>query len=115
MLLVRRRDARLLDGTWEFPGLDVADGRSVPAALAGHLETLFGRKVRVGALLARARHSITHHRIQLQAYAVKASPEPRGQRGARIWVTAADLEELSISSMTLKIMAALKSPPKNPG
>ena len=114
VLLVRRRDARVLDGTWEFPGLDVAGRASAAEALAGHLETWLGREVRVGALLVRARHAITHHRIDLRAFSVHADPAPRARAGARIWVTAEELERLSISSMTRKIMDGLEPPPKNP-
>jgi len=107
VLLVRRRDASLLDGTWEFPGLDLAPGRNARARLEHHLKVWLGRSVRVGLELGSVRHAITFRRVVLRAFATEAHPLPRARLGERRWVARDGLKELPTSSMTTKLMKKL--------
>jgi len=107
VLLVHRRDPRLLDGTWEFPGLDL-DGAADPRkALHDHLTETLEKPLRIGAELARVKHSITHRRITVRAFAVHLDPLPRARREAKAWIGAGEIAAYPASSMTLKLMREL--------
>jgi len=108
MLLVKRNHPTLLDGTWEFPGLDLEPHDDPPSCLHDHLERLFGSQCRVGKELATIRHSITHHRLIVSGYLAEAEPAPRARRESRAWVSEKTLEDYPISSMTAKLMAACR-------
>jgi A/G-specific adenine glycosylase len=107
VLLVRRRDASLLDGTWELPGLDLPPGRNARAHLAAHLETWLDRPVRVGTEVGSLRHALTFRRVLLRAFAAEVEPPPRARRNARRWVTRDEVKELPTSSMTTKLLKKL--------
>jgi len=108
VLLVRRNHPTLLDGTWEFPGLDLESGDDPPSRLHAHLEQLLGTRLRVGEEIASIRHSITHHRLSVSGYRTEAKPAPRARRDVRAWVSGETLEEYPISSMTAKLLAACR-------
>ena len=107
VLLTHRRHPRLLDGTWEFPGLVVEAKGNPRAVLAEHLRSVLEREVSVGAELARIDHSITHRRIRIRGFAVRATPPPRARSGKRAWVGAEEIARYPTSSMTAKLLAAL--------
>ncbi len=108
VLLVLRRDPRLLDGTWEFPGVDVPPGDDPREALSGHLVSVLAHGFSVEGELARARHSITYRRITVRAFAVRARRPPRAAGGQRTWVDGASVGSYPISSMTAKILSAVE-------
>jgi len=110
VLLVRRRDPKLLDGTWEFPGVEVPAGRSAKRVLGGHLLATLGVRARVGAELAAVRHAITHRRITVRGFLVEADALPRARRGEREWVRPGTIGERPVSSMTLKVARSLVDP-----
>ena len=121
--LVRRSDPRLLDGTWELPGLDVSGNGDPRDALAEHLETILGRReraglkaARVGAELARVKHTITHRRLTVSAYAVQTQPLPRARKDKAAWVAFDDATDYPMSSMTAKLLKELAKlpPPSKP-
>ncbi len=121
--LVRRSDPRLLDGTWELPGLDVSGSGDPRDALAEHLETILGRReraglkaARVGAELARVKHTITHRRLTVSAYAVQTQPLPRARKDRAAWVALDDATDYPMSSMTAKLLKELAKlpPPSRP-
>ncbi len=110
VLLVRRRDPRLLDGTWEFPGIEIAPSEAPRPALAAWAAEWLGGEAEVGAELARVKHSITHRRITLRAFAVRPARMPRAARGSRMWLSPGGLGEYPVSSMTAKLVRALARP-----
>jgi adenine-specific DNA glycosylase len=109
VLLARRSDPQLLDGTWEFPGLDLPPEADPRVPLVDHLQGLWGGKVEVGAELARIRHAITHRRLVVRAFAVHfagaetMNPAP----DTWVWIAGGKLEDRPTSSMTVKLMEAL--------
>jgi len=107
VLLVYRRDPKLLDETWEFPGLEIPAGRRVRPLLAAHLEATLGIRARVGPEVTQVRHAITHRKLRVRGFEVEADTLPRAKRGEREWVRPADLRERPVSSMTLKLAAGL--------
>ena len=106
-LLTLRHDSRLLDGTWEFPGIEVTAGDAPEKVLRSHLRTRFRGAVKVSAELARVTHSITHRRILVQGYAASVSPLPREKRNQRAWVDVEGLDDYPVSSMTAKLFRKL--------
>jgi adenine-specific DNA glycosylase len=109
VLLVRRQDDRLLDGTWEFPGLEVPAGGEAEPALRRYLRELFGRPVRVKAELGQVKHSITHRRLLVRGYEVRVTDPPRAHRDRRRWILPGDLAELPVSSMTTKLLKTIRA------
>ncbi len=106
-LLELRRDPRLLDGMWEFPSLEVAQGADPRGAVIELVEDRFPGRHRVGAELARVKHSITTRRITVRGFAVAIDPTPRARKGTRMWVTVEGARELPMSSMTTKLLREL--------
>lgn len=107
VLLVIRRDPRLLDGTWEFPGVEVPPGGNARQLLAEHLAATLGVEARVGTEAAQVRHAITHRRILVRGFLVEADTLPRAKRGEREWVRPEEIGRRPVSSMTLKLAAGL--------
>jgi A/G-specific adenine glycosylase len=111
LLLTLRHDPKLLDETWELPGVDHPAGRNPRRVLADHLESLLGKPVRVGAELATVNHAITHRRIRIRGFAVSADRLPRTTGGKTwVWVNHLCLADYPISSMTSKMIRALEKP-----
>jgi A/G-specific adenine glycosylase len=107
LLLTFRDDPRLLGGTWELPGLEVAEGKNAKATLAEHLEATLGTSLRVGNELARVRHSITHRRLLIRGFEIQTARRPRSKSGARKWIEPDDLRDYPVSSMTTKMFRKL--------
>jgi A/G-specific adenine glycosylase len=103
LLLVRRRDPRLLDGTWEFPGVDVKPAADPRRSLAAFLRGAFGPEARVGDEVGKVKHSITHRRITLTGFAVELGKRRLPAGRDRRWVPPETLEALPLSSATLKL------------
>ena len=106
-LLTRRHDTKLLDGTWEFPGIEIGTGIAPATALVTHLKTCFPGTIQVAGELARVKHAITHRRIVVQGYAATVNPAPRTKRNERVWVDVKSLENYPVSSMTAKLIRKL--------
>jgi A/G-specific adenine glycosylase len=93
--LLARRSGRLLDGLWEPPGLDLADGVAAGAALRGLLRGL-GVRARLRDTGRRVRHGITHRDIEVEVWggellgAPPRRPDLRWERphGGRLALTA---------------------------
>jgi len=104
VLLVRRRDPSLLDGTWELPGVDLDPAAPAAEALADHLAHALGRAVRVGRELGRVPHAITNRRFTVIAFAADTRVSPRAAKGRRVWVVPGDVGAMATSSMTTKLL-----------
>jgi A/G-specific adenine glycosylase len=99
--LARQRPAGGVNAhLWEFANVEVAPGgKNLAAAVAPFVMT--ERKA-----LCRVRHSITRHRILLEAYRAEL-PGPAGAAPG-VWRTRAQLERLAMTSAHRKILAALR-------
>jgi A/G-specific adenine glycosylase len=107
VLLVRRPEGRLLGRMWELPQTSL--GSRGLADLAEEISERHGLRVVPGALLVRARHAITFHRITLEGYRARlvggAPSDPERFR----WAAPEELASLPISSGTRKLVAGLRS------
>jgi A/G-specific adenine glycosylase len=97
--LVRRRPAGDVNaGLWEFPNVEVQVKTKTPPT------TVAPYSVAAGRPFFRIRHSITRHRILLEAYHAKLSARPR-QPGA--WKTIEQAKQLAFTSAHRKILDAV--------
>jgi adenine-specific DNA glycosylase len=100
--LVRRRPAGVVNAHfWEFPAAE-GDGAE-PAQAARHV---LGVEPVALEPLVTIKHSITRHRIALEAFAVRLDGRPRLRPPGR-WVTRAGLERLPFTASHRKILAHL--------
>jgi A/G-specific adenine glycosylase len=108
LLLVRREEGKLLGRMWELPQTSL-ESRGL-RDLRRELRDRHGLDVEAGPLRVRARHAITYRRIRLEGYAAtllgRAPRDPDRYR----WVTADEVRELPISSMTRKLIDGWKAP-----
>jgi A/G-specific adenine glycosylase len=103
--LVRQRptdgvNARL----WEFPNVELAAQTSDLAPAAAHL---LGCKPAKLVPLCLIKHSITRHRISLEAWFVTTPRQPRAVEGSK-WLTLEELDSLPFSSAHRKILRKLR-------
>lgn len=107
VLLVRRPEGRLLGRLWELPQTALESGP--PPELARELRERHGLELRVGPLVARARHAITFRRIVLEAYAATLRRRPPADADRFRWAAPDELVALPLSSMTRKLLSAAAS------
>ena len=105
VLLVRRREGRLMGRFWEVPQTSL-DSRGLPD-LARELEERHGLQVVPGALVGRARHAITFRRIRVETYRARLRRPPPADTERYLWAAPGDIVRLPVSSMTRKMIRAL--------
>jgi A/G-specific adenine glycosylase len=105
-LLLRRPEGSLLSGLWELP--TSREGEDV-AAVSTRVAEVVGASVRLRSEPTRTfRHTITHRRITVFVHeATLESDAVRESAGGVAWVTAQDLRDFGVSSMTKKALAAV--------
>jgi A/G-specific adenine glycosylase len=95
--LVRQRPGGAVNAhLWEFPNVEVGLEDNSPAATAGQFQIAEAQP------LCRIRHSITRHRILLEAYHARATSNTPG-----VWKTIPQLNRLPFTSAHCKILAVL--------
>ena len=102
-LLARPRPAGGVNAhLWEFPNVEIAPDEKNPAAAAAPFLLTEAKPV------CRVRHSITRHRILLEAWRA-AWPGAAAKGGAPgVWRTPAQLEQLAFTSAHRRILAVLQ-------
>ena len=108
VLLVRRAEGRLMGRMWEVPQTSL-EARGL-SDLARELLVRHDLAVVPGALLTRARHTVTFRRIRVEAYRARLRRQPPADPDRYRWVAPADISSLPVSSMTRKILRGLASP-----
>jgi A/G-specific adenine glycosylase len=111
VLIVRRSQGRLFRDFWEFPGGEFNGVRNIRSALATKIKNDLGLRIRVLDLLATIKHSVTQHRITLQAYRAElqtsTAVDPR--RSTARWVKPAELRKYPFASASSQIVELLQS------
>ncbi len=108
VLLVRRAEGRLLGRMWEIPQTSL-ESRGYPD-LVREVGERDGIEIEAQGLLARARHSITFRRIRVEAYRARLRRTPSADPDRYAWVTTEDAGALPMSSLTRKVLQALRAP-----
>jgi A/G-specific adenine glycosylase len=105
ILLVRRPEgSALLAGTWEVPWVEAAGRRRAAAGLAAR----YGGAWRLGPLLARVRHSITHRDLEVAVHRAELAGGGEVAEGVEAgWFDARGRAGLPLSSLVGKVLAAL--------
>jgi len=67
-LIGKRPSAGFLGGLWEFPGGKIEKGENAAEALARECREELNVEVRVGGLVAVAKHAYTHFKVTLNVY-----------------------------------------------
>jgi len=118
ILLVQRRDERLMRDFWEFPQFDLPRGserrqemRHVSMFLARAMQRRLGGNLSVERLLFHFHHSITFRRIDVRVFEGRLTGDlmaPCPEDVPIRWVPANRLRKYLFDSASLKILAALQ-------
>jgi A/G-specific adenine glycosylase len=105
ILLVRRREGRLMGGMWEVPQTTL-EARGLPD-LVRELRERHGLEVEPGPLLVRARHAITFRRVRAEGYRSTLRRDPAADPERFLWAAPEELASVPVSSLTRKLIAGL--------
>lgn len=112
-ILLRRRaeTEKLMPGFWEIPNVWAADERKATESLQAELAAVWSpREAKLGDRLAKVRHTITHHRLECVAFAVKLEGRDKPPQAAFAWVPLESLRDSDrpLSSISRKLIAAVE-------
>ncbi len=110
VLIAQRPPDGMLGGLWEFPGGKQEPGETLAECLLREIREELGLEIAVGELLAMVKHSYTHFKITLYAFAcrlIAGQPQALGVADWR-WVTLDELETFPFPRTDQKIIAALR-------
>jgi A/G-specific adenine glycosylase len=101
VLIARRPSRGLLGGLWEFPGGKVETGESFPVALQREIREELGTEISVGEELGIYRHTYTHFRVTLHAFAARLTgDEPAALEASELlWVAVGELGDFPMGKI----------------
>ncbi|MGN6552693.1 MAG: A/G-specific adenine glycosylase [Verrucomicrobiota bacterium] len=100
-ILVRQRPAGVVNAhLWEFPNIELESATDPKIAA----ENFLGFAPKSLKPLCRIRHSITRYRITLEAFVVDTLPKSFLTASPGVWLTGAELKQLSFPSAHKKIL-----------
>jgi 8-oxo-dGTP diphosphatase len=106
VLLVKRKEGRLMGRLWEVPQTSLESRGRVD--LVRELKEAHGLEVVPGPLVVVARHAITHRSILLEGYRSRLKgPAPRGS-GEFAWVEPEAIGGLPVGAITKKMLKGLQ-------
>jgi A/G-specific adenine glycosylase len=111
LLIAQRPLEGMLGGLWEFPGGKQESGETLAECLRREIDEELGIEINVGQLIAVVKHSYTHFKITLHAFAcelVTGEPQALGVADWQ-WVTLAEIENYAFPRTDLQIIEALKN------
>jgi A/G-specific adenine glycosylase len=103
-VLVVKRPAGLLAGTWALPDSEVAGNREPPAEIARRIAAQAGVSAAAVEYRGAVRHVFTHRDVTAEVFRVDVPARPRAGKDHR-WVAAGGLDLLGVSSFTRKTIA----------
>jgi A/G-specific adenine glycosylase len=97
--LVRQRPAGVVNAhLWEFPNVEVSNGKSIPKLAAKEIFGVVPSRIEP---LSTVKHSITRYRITLEGYRVQFLKSPHPQAG--VWKTPAQMRRLAFAAAHKKL------------
>ncbi len=112
VLIAQRPPEGMLGGLWEFPGGKQEASESLADCLRREIREELGLEIAVGEPLVTVKHSYTHFKITLHAFAcrlIKGQPQALGVADWR-WVTLDEIDTLPFPRTDQKIIEALHTP-----
>ncbi len=103
-LFVRRPEAGTLAGLWELPTIEIEEGAESGTRLARYVRDRTGLAVTVGASVARVRHTITFHRIEIEAR--EAATRRGTARPPASWLSPEEARRAGLTAATRKLLDA---------
>jgi A/G-specific adenine glycosylase len=113
-VLLVRRQAGLLAGTWALPTVEI-EGEDADAAARAAVREI---GVRAGRLVARGavRHVFTHRDVTAEVFrAEAAAARARDGQGTRRWLAPDELGQVGVSTFTRKTLRLALGPHRAPG
>jgi A/G-specific adenine glycosylase len=114
VLIAQRPLEGMLGGLWEFPGGKQEAGETLVECLRREIMEELGLEIEVGRPIVTVKHSYTHFKITLHAFAcrvLKGSPHPLGVADWR-WVTMEEIKAFPFARTDLRIIEALRNQTK---
>jgi A/G-specific adenine glycosylase len=111
VLIAQRPLEGMLGGLWEFPGGKQEPGESLSECLRREICEELGVEIEVGRLVTVVKHSYTHFKITLHAFAcklLKGEPQTLHVADWR-WVTLAEIDKFAFPRTDLQIIDVLKN------
>ncbi len=97
--LVRQRPAGVVNAhLWEFPNVEISNGRLNPKAAAKDIIGIAPARIEP---FSTVKHSITRYRITLDGYRVQLRKQPRPQAG--VWKSGAQMQRLAFTAAHKKL------------
>jgi A/G-specific adenine glycosylase len=109
ILIAQRPPEGMLGSLWEFPGGKVENGETLAEALRREIREELGLEIAVGEPIVAVKHSYTHFKITLYAFAcrlIAGRPQALGVADWR-WVRPDELDTFAFPRTDRKIIAAL--------
>ncbi|GAB4450686.1 MAG: A/G-specific adenine glycosylase [Anaerolineae bacterium] len=109
VLIAQRPPEGMLGGMWEFPGGKQEPGESLPQCLRREIREELGVEIEVGEPVTVVKHSYTHFKITLHAFAcrlVSGTPQRLGVADWR-WITPAQFDDFAFPRTDRQIIDAL--------
>jgi A/G-specific adenine glycosylase len=104
VLLYRRQNEELMKDLWELPGGTCRPNEEPKSALAREARERYGLELSPTREVARVRHHIMNQKITLHAYEAQIQGKLGPRTKTRRWVRPEELDEIPMSSMTLKVL-----------
>jgi A/G-specific adenine glycosylase len=106
VLLVRRHGGSPLRGAWDLPAAVMEAGSTPQRTIARELQSRHGLRVKSGAMLAAAKHSILATRLELAV--IEGTLTGNVPRSATLrWIAPDRLDTVAVSGATTKIARAV--------
>ena len=114
VLLYQRQGEELMRGLWELPGGACRVNEEPRSALAREARERYGLRLEAGEQVARVKHTIMNRKITLYAFEARVRGKSTQNGRARVWLEPDNVTELPVSSMTLKVLRAVRQPLEKP-
>ncbi|MBI3819156.1 MAG: A/G-specific adenine glycosylase [Planctomycetes bacterium] len=106
-LFLKREIESINAGLYEFPTVECTNGVDVDSQLGTFVRESAGFEIEVHATVARIRHTITFHRIEVDARAANAVGGHPTARTA--WLSSVEARERGVTAATRKILDVLNT------
>ena len=108
-MITRRKPEGLLGGLWEFPGGEVENNETGPAACIREIKEETGLEVIISSHLTRIKHAYTHFKIEMDVYLcryVAGQVQLTGPVDHR-WVRPSEIDDYPFPKANLKFIPLL--------